>query len=46
MGDLRRARGPTYGVNVVGVTLSREQADYARKRMIEEGTSEFVEIRV
>ena len=36
----------TYGVNVVGVTLSREQADYARKRMIEEGTSEFVEIRV
>ena len=36
----------TYGVRVVGVTLSREQADYARKRMIEEGTRELVEIRV
>jgi cyclopropane-fatty-acyl-phospholipid synthase len=36
----------TYGVRVVGVTLSREQADYASKRMIEEGTRELVEIRV
>jgi len=35
-----------YGVRVVGVTLSREQADYASKRMVEEGTSELVEIRV
>jgi len=35
-----------YGVRVVGVTLSHEQADYARKRIIEEGTGELVEIRV
>jgi cyclopropane-fatty-acyl-phospholipid synthase len=35
-----------YGVRVVGITLSREQADYASKRMIDEGTSELVEIRV
>ena len=35
-----------YGVNVVGVTLSREQADYALKRMIDEGINDFVEIRV
>ena len=26
-----------YGVRVVGVTLSREQADYARKRMADAG---------
>ncbi|NLE79424.1 MAG: class I SAM-dependent methyltransferase [Rhodococcus sp.] len=36
----------TYGARVVGVTLSQEQADYARKRMVEEGVSELVEIRV
>ena len=36
----------TYGVRVIGVTLSREQADYAHKRMIAEGTNELVEIRV
>jgi cyclopropane-fatty-acyl-phospholipid synthase len=36
----------TYGVEVVGITLSREQADYASKRMIEEGTRELVDIRV
>jgi cyclopropane-fatty-acyl-phospholipid synthase len=35
-----------YGVHVVGVTLSREQADYAAKRMIDEGVDELVEIRV
>jgi cyclopropane-fatty-acyl-phospholipid synthase len=35
-----------YGVSVVGVTLSREQAHYASKRMAEKGTSESVEIRV
>lgn len=35
-----------YGVRVVGVTLSREQADYASKRMVDEGTSQLVEIRV
>lgn len=35
-----------YGVHVVGVTLSREQADYAAKRMVDAGVGELVEIRV
>ncbi|MDP9094295.1 MAG: class I SAM-dependent methyltransferase [Actinomycetota bacterium] len=35
-----------YGARVVGVTLSREQAAYAQKRMADEGVSELVEIRV
>ena len=35
-----------YGVQVVGVTLSREQADYANKRMVNNGISDLVEIRV
>ena len=35
-----------YGVHVVGVTLSHEQADYASKRMVDEGVAEWVEIRV
>lgn len=35
-----------YGVRAVGVTLSREQAGYARKRVAEEGLTEQVEIRV
>jgi cyclopropane-fatty-acyl-phospholipid synthase len=35
-----------YGVHVVGVTLSHEQADYANKWMIDEGVGELVEIRV
>lgn len=35
-----------YGVRVVGVTLSREQADYADKRMLDEGINDLVEIRV
>jgi cyclopropane-fatty-acyl-phospholipid synthase len=35
-----------YGVRVVGVTLSRAQADYAGKRMVNEGVSDLVEIRV
>jgi cyclopropane-fatty-acyl-phospholipid synthase len=35
-----------YGAEVVGVTLSQEQADYARKRMVDEGVDELVEIRV
>lgn len=35
-----------YGAEVVGVTLSREQADYARKRMIDAGVDDLVEIRV
>ena len=35
-----------YGVRVVGVTLSREQADYAGKRMADAGVGESVQIRV
>lgn len=35
-----------YGVRVVGVTLSRAQADYARQRMIDEGVNGLVDIRV
>jgi len=35
-----------YGVEAVGVTLSREQATYARKRIAEEGLTDRVEIRV
>jgi cyclopropane-fatty-acyl-phospholipid synthase len=35
-----------YGVSVVGVTLSGEQADYARRRVLDQGLSERVEIRV
>jgi cyclopropane-fatty-acyl-phospholipid synthase len=36
----------TYGVHAVGITLSRAQADFARKRVAEEGLSELVDIRV
>jgi cyclopropane-fatty-acyl-phospholipid synthase len=36
----------TYGVQVVGVTLSNEQAAYAKKRMAQEGVADLVEIRV
>ena len=35
-----------YGVNVVGITLSQEQAAYARKRIADEGLTDRVEIRV
>ncbi|MDX3851396.1 cyclopropane-fatty-acyl-phospholipid synthase family protein [Streptomyces sp. AK02-01A] len=35
-----------YGVRVTGVTLSREQAAYARKRIAEEGLTDRIEIRV
>ncbi|MGW6689400.1 class I SAM-dependent methyltransferase [Streptomyces sp. NPDC054961] len=35
-----------YGVRVTGITLSREQAAYARKRVAEEGLADLVEIRV
>lgn len=35
-----------YGASVVGVTLSREQAAYARKRVADEGLSDRVDIRV
>ncbi len=35
-----------YGARAVGVTLSQAQADFARKRVAEEGLSDLVEIRV
>ncbi|MFD8985076.1 class I SAM-dependent methyltransferase [Streptomyces sp. NPDC059564] len=35
-----------YGVRVTGITLSREQAAYARKRIAEEGLTDRIEIRV
>ncbi|MET9609096.1 cyclopropane-fatty-acyl-phospholipid synthase family protein [Streptomyces sp. NPDC006512] len=35
-----------YGVRVTGITLSTEQAAYARKRVAEEGLTDRVEIRV
>ncbi|WP_199550778.1 cyclopropane-fatty-acyl-phospholipid synthase family protein [Streptomyces sp. N35] len=35
-----------HGVRVVGITLSREQATYARKRIAEEGLTDQIEIRV
>ncbi|MGX1270449.1 class I SAM-dependent methyltransferase [Streptomyces phaeoluteigriseus] len=35
-----------HGVNVVGVTLSQEQAAYARKRVADAGLTDRVEIRV
>ncbi|GHB84295.1 cyclopropane-fatty-acyl-phospholipid synthase [Streptomyces cirratus] len=35
-----------YGVQVTGVTLSQEQAVYARKRVAEEGLADRIDIRV
>lgn len=35
-----------YGARAVGITLSREQAAYARKRIAEEGLTDRIEIRV
>ncbi|MEV4946651.1 cyclopropane-fatty-acyl-phospholipid synthase family protein [Streptomyces sp. NPDC053755] len=35
-----------YGARVVGITLSREQAVHARKRIAEEGLADRIEIRV
>lgn len=35
-----------YGARAVGITLSRAQAEFARKRVAEEGLSDRVEIRV
>lgn len=36
----------SYGVSAVGVTLSQEQAAYARKRVAEAGLSDRIEIRL
>ncbi len=35
-----------YGVDVVGITLSTEQADYARKQVAEAGMTDQIEIRI
>ncbi|WP_371616198.1 class I SAM-dependent methyltransferase [Streptomyces sp. NBC_00454] len=35
-----------YGARVTGITLSREQAAYARKRVAEEGLADLIDIRV
>ena len=35
-----------YGVEAVGITLSREQADYTRRRAVDEGVGDRVEIRI
>lgn len=35
-----------YGVSVVGITLSQEQAAYARKRAADQGLTDRIEIRV
>jgi cyclopropane-fatty-acyl-phospholipid synthase len=35
-----------YGAHVVGVTLSHEQASFARTRMVEEGVADLVDIRI
>ncbi len=36
----------TYGCRVTGITLSEEQAAYARERIVREGVADLVEIRV
>ena len=35
-----------YGVEAIGITLSQEQADHARRRAVDEGVGDRVEIRV
>ena len=35
-----------HGVQAVGITLSQEQAEYARKRVVDEGIADRVEVRV
>jgi len=35
-----------YGVNVVGITLSTEQAEFVRKRVAEAGLTERVDVRI
>ncbi|GAA2461318.1 cyclopropane-fatty-acyl-phospholipid synthase family protein [Streptomyces lavendulocolor] len=45
-GSLAVHAARAYGARVVGVTLSTEQAAYARKRVADEGLTDLVEIRV
>jgi cyclopropane-fatty-acyl-phospholipid synthase len=35
-----------HGVRVTGITLSREQRDFARKRAADQGVSDFVDVRL
>ncbi|UQU62590.1 cyclopropane-fatty-acyl-phospholipid synthase family protein [Couchioplanes caeruleus] len=45
-GSLALHAAREYGVDVVGITLSTEQADYARKQVAEAGLTAHVDIRV
>jgi cyclopropane-fatty-acyl-phospholipid synthase len=45
-GSLAMHAAREYGVQVVGITLSTEQADYARKQVAEAGLTDQVEIRI
>ena len=45
-GSLAINAASRYGVSVVGITISQEQARWARKQVAEEGLTELVEIRV
>ncbi|MBT2419776.1 class I SAM-dependent methyltransferase [Streptomyces sp. ISL-22] len=45
-GSMAMHAARAYGVRVVGITLSQEQAAYARKRVADEGLTDKVEIRV
>ena len=45
-GSLAIHAAQQHGVEAVGITLSHEQAEYARKRVAEAGLSDRVEIRV
>ncbi|MER7662513.1 cyclopropane-fatty-acyl-phospholipid synthase family protein [Streptomyces sp. NPDC096193] len=45
-GSLSMHAAREYGAQVTGVTLSREQAAYARKRIAEAGLTDRIEIRV
>jgi cyclopropane-fatty-acyl-phospholipid synthase len=45
-GSLALHAAKEYGVRVLGITLSAEQADYARKQVAEAGLNDQVEIRI
>jgi cyclopropane-fatty-acyl-phospholipid synthase len=45
-GSLAIHAAKNYGVDVLGITLSGEQADYARKAVAEAGLTDQVEIRI
>jgi cyclopropane-fatty-acyl-phospholipid synthase len=45
-GSLALHAAREYGVRVLGITLSTEQADFARKQIAEAGMTEQVEIRI